>query len=116
MKECFVGAEFISSQIQNPIAAWNGRITCMEVMDRGFKFRREHPYYEGETFVLSQENLDKSFWIPSSGRPSEPAKLEFWAARLLGHRLPDWSTLSIEPVPPLPCMETVKVTIEPQFG
>jgi len=53
MKPCFVGAEFISSQILNPISAWNGRIICIEITDRCFKFRREHSYYGGETFVLN---------------------------------------------------------------
>ena len=68
-KPCSIGSTFISSQTVNPEAAWNGRIVCVEVTERGFAFRREHPYYNGEVFVLGQQQLDQSFWVAASGPP-----------------------------------------------
>lgn len=69
LKPCSIDSVFITSQIVNPETAWSGRIVCVETTERGFKFRREHPYYNGETFTLDQKQLDQSFWIPSSGPP-----------------------------------------------
>lgn len=71
MKSCAIGSIFISSQTVNPEAAWNGRIVCVGVTERGFAFRREHPYYHGEVFHLGQQQLDQSFWVPSSGPPPD---------------------------------------------
>jgi len=112
-KQCCVGAIFISGQIQNPIVAWKGRITCVDLTDRGFKFRREHPYYDGETFVLDQGKLDESLWVPANGEPEPVATAEFWASRFPGQQFPDWTKLSTTPTQH-ENWETVSVTIAPQ--
>jgi hypothetical protein len=111
IKECSIGAVFLSDQLLNPIVAWAGRITCIETVERGFKFRREHPYYNGETFVLDQAALDKSFWIPAHGEPSSPARVELWGSRVPGSILPDWRALSGEPQSE-PGREAVRVIVE----
>ena len=40
-----------------------GHIHCSEVTDKGYKFLRLHPSYNGETFFLTPEQFDKSNWI-----------------------------------------------------
>lgn len=40
-----------------------GHIQCIEVGEKGFKFLRLHPSYNGETFFLNQEQFDKSNWV-----------------------------------------------------
>ncbi len=113
MKICAPGSIFISSQVVNPLAAWKGRITCVEITDRGFKFLREHPYHNGEVFVLDQGKLDESFWIEAICEPTPFPTMEFRALRFPGGQLPDWETLSIPPPVIRENWETVKVTITP---
>ena len=113
MKACTVGSIFVSGQVVNPLAAWNGRITCIETSDRGFKFRREHPYYNGEIFVLDQGKLDESFWIEAICEPAPHPATEFRALRFPGRELPDWATLSMSPQVIRENWETVIVTIDP---
>jgi hypothetical protein len=55
---------FGASSIKNKEEKFKSRLTCIEVGAKGYKFRREHPMHNGETFFMSKEQFENSHWEP----------------------------------------------------
>jgi hypothetical protein len=70
-KSCKIHDIFVSSQIPCTFSAWNSRIVCVNVTERGFIFKRGNPNLSQDELCLNQEMLDKSFWVR---RDNEPIK------------------------------------------
>lgn len=54
-----VGDQLVSSQIENPKAAWNSRLEILVVGEKGIKMKKVR---DNSEFFLTFEALEKSFW------------------------------------------------------
>jgi hypothetical protein len=57
---------YITNQLANPEAQWSTRIVCLEASEKGVKVQRA---VNGETFFMSREALNNSFWVPFEMTP-----------------------------------------------